>query len=115
MSPDCKWQYQNDSILRSARPKQKFRSEPALLVFQLPPLYFLSSGDVDQLAGDFALRIGNRMRTVVPALALLFAFAITPGLAFRVHPPDVRFRLDGDGTDEGDERFEGHVSFLRVR
>jgi hypothetical protein len=36
-------------------------------------------------------------------------------LAFRVHPPDVRFRLDGDGTDEGDERFEGHVSFLRVR
>jgi hypothetical protein len=36
-------------------------------------------------------------------------------LAFRVHPPDVRFRLDGDGADEGDERLEGHVSFLRVR
>jgi hypothetical protein len=76
----------------------------------MPILAYISSGNVDQLAGNFALRIRNRVRLIIMILALLLAFAITPGLAFRTHPPDVRFRLDGDGADEGDERFEGHVS-----
>jgi hypothetical protein len=39
------------------------------------------------------------MRLIIMALSLLLAFAITPGLALRIYPPDVRFRLDGDGTD----------------
>jgi hypothetical protein len=51
------------------------------------------------------------VRLIIMALAWLFAFAISPGLAFRAHPPDIRLRLNGDGADEGGERFEGHVSF----
>jgi hypothetical protein len=34
-------------------------------------------------------------------------------LALRIYPPDIRLRLDGDGADEGDERFESHVSLCR--